>query len=135
MTEALTVRRNRGRLPWVGALVGIAALVWVLRGFDLDRFREILAGADPWLVALVPVAIMGEQVVRAWKWPSSCPSASGTVARSWLVARRTRLKLPAVLATVALDRLTDGVVFAALVPVALCCPSSFPTRPAASVPG
>jgi hypothetical protein len=41
------------------------------------------------------------------------------VARSRLVARRESLKLPAVLATVAMDRVTDGVVFACLVPVAL----------------
>ena len=47
------------------------------------------------------------------------PLGFGTVARSWLVARREGLKLASVLATVALDRLTDGIVFACLVPLAL----------------
>lgn len=87
---------------------------------------------------------MGEQLVRAWKWRQLLlplrsvgtvrlfgaimagyllsmivPFGFGTVARAWLVARRETLKLSAVLATVALDRLTDGMVFACLVPVAL----------------
>lgn len=47
------------------------------------------------------------------------PFGFGTVARSWLVARRENLKLPSVLAAVALDRLTDGIIFASLVPAAL----------------
>jgi len=138
-------RAWRRWLPWIGALVGVAALAWVLRGFDLDRFLATLAGADPWFLALVPIAIMAEQLVRAWKWRQLLhplrpgigtwylfgaimagyllailvPLGFGTVARSWLVARREDLELTAVLATVALDRLTDGVVFAFLVPAAL----------------
>ena len=115
-----------------------------MRRFDFDRFRSILAGADLRLVALVPLAILAEQLVRAWKWRQLLhplrpigvfylfgtimagyllamlvPFGFGTVARSWLVARREQLKLASVLATVALDRLTDGIVFACLVPVAL----------------
>ena len=119
-------------------------LAWVLRRFDFGRFASILAGADLRLVALVPLAILGEQLVRAWKWRQLLlplrpvgvlylfgtimagyllailvPFGFGTVARSWLVARRENLKLVSVLATVALDRVTDGIVFACLVPVAL----------------
>ena len=137
-------RSRRSWLPWVGGLLGIAALAWVLRGFDLDRFLAVLASADARLVALVPVVIMAEQLVRAWKWRQLLhplrsigtfylfgtvmagyllavliPFGFGTVARSWLVARRENLKLASVLATVAIDRLTDGIVFACLVPVAL----------------
>lgn len=83
-------------LPWIGGLLGLQALAWVLRSFDFNRFRSILAGADPrWLI----------------------PLGFGTIARSWLVARREELKLASVLATVALDRLTDGIVFACLVPL------------------
>jgi len=137
--------RWRRWLPWVGALVGAAVLAFVLRRFDLDRFLAVLAGADLRFLALVPLAIMAEQLVRAWKWRQLLyplrprievlrlfgaimagyllalliPFGFGTVARSWLVARRENLRMGAVLATVALDRLTDGVVFACLVPVAL----------------
>ena len=144
MSDATAESHNRNWLPWIGGFLGIAALAWVLRGFDLDRFLAVLADADARLVALVPLAVMGEQLVRGWKWRQLLhslrpvgtlylfgtimagyllailvPFGFGTVARSWLVARRNHLKLPAVLATVALDRLTDGLVFAALVPIAL----------------
>jgi uncharacterized membrane protein YbhN (UPF0104 family) len=145
VTEVVTARRSRRRwLPWVGGLFGIAALAWILRGFDFGRFLAVLAGADMRFVALVPLSIMGEQFVRAWKWRQLLhplrsistlylfgtimagyllavliPFGFGTVARSWLVARREKLELPSVLATVALDRLTDGIVFACLVPIAL----------------
>lgn len=53
------------------------------------------------------------------------PFGFGTIARSWLVARREDLKLTAVLATVALDRMTDGLVFVGLVPVAVLA-TAFP---------
>ncbi len=148
MTDAAAVTPRTGRrhwLRWAGALVGVAALAWVLRGFDFDRFLATLAGADLRFLVLVPLAVMGEQLVRAWKWRQFLrplrprvgtwylfgaimagyllailvPLGFGTVARSWLVARREDLELTAVLATVALDRLTDGVVFAFLVPAAL----------------
>ena len=130
--------------PWLGGLLGITALAWILRSFDLDRFFLILAEVDARYLALVPLFMLFEQLVRAWKWRQlllplqaiqtlhlfaaimagyllaiMIPFGFGTVARSWLVARRENLKLPSVLATVAIDRLTDGIVFASLVPVAL----------------
>jgi len=40
----------------------------LLRRFDPDRFLSVLTGADMLFLALVPLAIMGEQLVRAWKW-------------------------------------------------------------------
>ena len=143
MTIAAT--RPRGRwLPWAGTLIGLALLVWVLRRFDLNRFLTTLAGADLFYLMLVPAGQALEQFVRAWKWrqilsplklistlrlfgaimagyliASLIPLGFGTIARSWIIARSHHLKLPAVLATVALDRITDGVVFACFVPIAL----------------
>ena len=139
-----SVSAARRWLPWVGGLLGLLALTWVLRSFDFDRFRSILAGADPRWLVLVPLSILFEQLVRAWKWrqllfrlrpvgmlrlfgcimagyllAALIPLGFGTIARSWLVARREDLKLANVLATVAIDRLTDGIVFACLVPFAL----------------
>src|SRR5713226_5220866 len=131
-------------LPWLGALIGMATLAWVLRGFDLDRFRAVAVNADLRFVLLVPVVVVVEQIVRGWKWRQLLwplrsigsiylfgavmagyllaivvPFGFGTVARSWLVARRENLKFTTVLATVALDRLTDGIVFACLGPAAV----------------
>ena len=131
-------------LPWLGALIGAAALAWVLRGFDLSRFLTIATGIDGRFVLMVPLTIIVEQIVRGWKWRQLLwplraigsahlfgavmagyllaivvPFGFGTVTRSWLVARRENLKFSTVLATVALDRLTDGIVFACLVPAAV----------------
>lgn len=144
MTEVAAGSRWRRWWPWLGALVGIAALAWVLRRFDLNQFLDVLAGADGRYLLLVPLAIVAEQWVRAWKWRQLlypmrpigtlpllgaimagylinmvAPFGLSALARSWLVARREGLTTSAVLATVALDRLTDGIVFACLVPVAL----------------
>lgn len=147
MTGAKVEKRRhsfRRWSPWLGALLGAAALAWVLRGFDFYRFRTIAAGADLRFILMVSVVVIVEQVVRGWKWRQLLwplrsigavylfgaimagylvailvPFGFGTVARSWLVARRENLKFSAVLATVALDRLTDGIVFACLVPVAV----------------
>ncbi len=135
--------RWRRWLPWLGAFLGVAALAWVLRGFDLGRFRAVLAGADIRILLVVPLAVAAEQFVRAWKWRQLLhsmrpigtlplfgaimagyltglliPFGFSTLARAWLVARRGGLTTSGVLATVALDRLTDGVVFACLVPAA-----------------
>jgi glycosyltransferase 2 family protein len=85
-----------------------------------------------------------EQLIRAWKWrqilwplraistlrlfgaimagyllATIIPFGFGTIARAWLVAHRGNLKVTAVLASVALDRLTDGLVFVCLVPIAV----------------
>lgn len=144
MTEARAESRLRRWLPWLGALIGVATLAWVLRGFELAKFRAVLANADATLLLAVPVAIAAEQLVRAWKWRQLLyplrpigtfrlfgaimagylvgflvPFGFSTLARAWLVGRREGLAMIAVLATVALDRLTDGIVFALLVPIAL----------------
>ena len=144
MNGGALASRWRRWLPWVGALIGVATLAWLLRGFEFDRFFAILADADVRYLALVPLAIAAEQLVRGWKWRQLLyplrpigtlplfgaimagyllgllvPFGFAALARSWLVARRAGLPMSSVLATVALDRLTDGVVFALLVPVAL----------------
>lgn len=144
MTEVAAGSRWRRWWPWVGGLVGLAALAWVLRRLDLERFGVVLTGADVHFILLLPLAICAEQLVRAWKWRQLLyplrliatlplfgaimagylmgmlvPFGFSALARSWFVARREGLTTSGVLATVALDRVTDGIVFACLVPVAL----------------
>lgn len=143
MVAAEAALRRRW-LAWAGALIGFGMLFWVLRRFDLNRFLIMLAKANFYYLALVLASLIAEQLVRAWKWrqilsplkligtlrlfgavmagyliASLIPFGFGTVARSWIIARNDKLKLPAVLATVGVDRITDGVVFACLVPIAL----------------
>jgi uncharacterized membrane protein YbhN (UPF0104 family) len=147
MTGAAVVVKpaRQGWLPWLGALIGLGALAFVLRRFEIGRFVTLIKDADGRFLLLIALAIMVEQLVRAWKWQQLLhplrdgigvlrlfgaimagyllaivfPFGLGTVARSWLVARREDLQFASVLATVAIDRLTDGLVFACLVPVAL----------------
>jgi len=145
VSEATKRSRWRRWSPWIGGAVGIAALVWVLQGIDYRRLVAIVGSADARFLALVPIAIALEQIVRAWKWrqllhpmrPVPTPNlfgaimagylanlavplgVAGPVLRAWLAARRHDLKTSAVLATVVLDRLIDGVVFATIALTAL----------------
>ena len=148
MTDAPVLASPRPRprwAPWLGGFLAIGALAVVLSGFDERRFLDVLADADLRLLALVPLTLVAEQFVRAWKWRQFLrqlrpgigtmrlftafmagyllallvPFGVSTVTRSWLVGRNEELRLSAVFATVALDRLSDGVVYACLVLVAV----------------
>ena len=144
MTEA--TKRRRWRRWWSvgGALTGVLALVWVLWRADYDRLQQVVAEADIKFLLLVPLAVAVEQLVRAWKWrqllhairPVSTlrlfgaimagyfanlviPLGISPLVRSWLVARLEALKMSAVLATAAIDRLVDGLIFTGFVTLAL----------------
>lgn len=144
MTEAPAKRPDRRWWSWGGAATGLALLAIVLWRIDYQRFGEALADARMEYLMLVPAAIALEQFVRAWKWrqilyplrPVATPRLFGAIMvgyfgnllipfgaspllRSWLVARLEQLRMSAVLATVAIDRLIDGVVFALLVALVL----------------
>ena len=122
-----------------GAAIGLALLAIVLWRIDVQRFGAALAEARVEYLALVAVAIALEQFVRAWKWRQILhplrpvgtlrlfgaimagylgnlliPFGVSPLLRSWLVARLEGLPMTAILATVAIDRLVDGVVFAIL---------------------
>ena len=128
----------------LGGIASIAMISFLLRGIDVNDFLSVLAVADVRVLMLVPIAIAGEQLVRAWKWrqvlypmrPSGTlglfgaivlgnlaglliPLGTSPIVRAWLVARREGLKTGSVLATVAVDRFIDGIVFIGLIPIAL----------------
>src|SRR5713226_2182681 len=144
MTDFRAKRPRRRWWSWGGAAIGVALLAFVLWRIDYQRFGDVLAHARVGYLALVPATIALEQLVRAWKWRQVLhplrsvgtlrlfgaimagylgnlliPIGVSPLLRSWLVARLERLKMSAVLATVAIDRLIDGVVFAILVAVVL----------------
>ena len=111
---------------------------------DLDRLLRVVADADMAYLLLLPPVIAAEQLMRAWKWRQLLhgirpihtlrlfaaimagyfasvvvPLGVGPLVRSWLVARRESLTVAAVLATAAIDRIVDGVIFSGFVAVAL----------------
>ncbi|OHY82818.1 lysylphosphatidylglycerol synthase transmembrane domain-containing protein [Marinobacter sp. AC-23] len=143
-----TKKQSNGRWrrwgPWIGGIIGIAALLWVFGRIDYDRFLAMLAGANLGFLLMVPAAMACEQLLRAWKWRQLLypirpvgpfhlfgaimggyfanliiPIGASPVVRSWLVARRQNLSTSSVLATVAIDRVIDGIVFTGFVPVVL----------------
>lgn len=127
-----------------GAAIGLGALVWIALRIDLERLMLTLGTAKPaWLLVLL-LAIAAEQLVRAWKWRQILhplkpiptlklfgaimagylanllvPLGMSPLVRAWLVARLDHLKMSAVLATVAIDRFIDGVVFTGFVALVL----------------
>jgi hypothetical protein len=119
-------------------------LAWIFWRIDYGRLREILVEAHFAYLMAVPAAIAAELVVRGWKWRQLLyeirpigvfrlfgailvgylanvivPLGISPIVRSWLIARLERLKMSAVLATVAIDRFIDGVVFVGFVVLVL----------------
>jgi len=144
VSEVRAKRSHRRWWSWGGAAIGLALLAFVLWRIDYRRFGDVVVHARIEYLALVPVAIALEQLVRAWKWRQILhplqsvgtlrlfgaimagylgnlliPFGVSPLLRSWLVARLERLRMSAVLATVAIDRLIDGMVFAILVAIVL----------------
>ena len=144
LTEA--AQKVRGRSWWSisGALIGAFALGWVLWRVDYGRLQGIIIQANVGFLLLVPLAIAVEQLVRAWKWRQFLhgilpigtlrlfgaimagyfaniliPLGVSPIVRSWLVARLEELRMGTVLATAAIDRLVDGIIFIGFVAFAL----------------
>lgn len=150
MTPAAWGRRRRRLWTVAGTLAGLAALGWVFGRLDYAKLRAVLAGADVAFLAMVPLAIAAEQLVRAWKWRQILyplravgtlrlfgaimagyfgsllvPLGVSPILRSWLIARLEALSFSAILASVAVDRLIDGVIFIGFV-VAVLAFAAFP---------
>ncbi len=144
MTEAQQRPGGRRWWPIIGAVIGVAAIGWVVWRIEFDRLYQVIIGANTWFLWLVPAAIAAEQLVRAWKWRQLLyvirpigvlrlfgaimagylanfliPLGVSPIVRSWLIARLEGLRMFAVLATVAIDRLVDGVIFTGFVAVAV----------------
>lgn len=127
-----------------GTAVAVLAIAWAFWRVDYARMLDVIGRADVGFLAMVPLAIAVEQVVRAWKWRQLLfairpvgtlrlfgaimagyfaniivPLGLSPIVRSWLIARLEALRMGAVLATAAIDRLIDGVVFTGFVALAL----------------
>ena len=137
--------RFRGRwLSLGGTVIGVSALIWVLGRVDYDRLLDVLRRAEVAPLLAVPLAVAAEQLIRAWKWRQLLheirsigslrlfgaimagyfatmliPLGISPLVRSWLIARLEGLKMSTVLATAAIDRLVDGLMFCGFVALAL----------------
>lgn len=143
---SIALRGSAWRRWWSigGAGIGVLALAWVLWRIDFQRLEQVLASARTPILLIVPLALAAEQLVRAWKWRQVLyiirpigtfrlfgaimagyfanmlvPLGISPLVRSWLIARLEALRMSTVLATAAIDRLVDGLVFAGFVALAL----------------
>lgn len=137
-------QRSSGPLLWFGLVMTAVVFAFVLRGFDWRRFLQILDEANLGLAALVPITIIGEQILRAIKWRELLrslgvasierlfgaimagyfanyfvPLRISFLVRAWLASRATGAPLSSVLGTVALDRVVDGLAFVPMVILAV----------------
>ncbi len=131
---------TRWVIPIVGAGLAIGALFWLYQDLDFGLFVAGLATASPLWLFVLGATILGEQLLRGWKWrqilydlkPISSwrlfgailagygvailiPLGISPLVRSWLIARLEDLRLAGVLVTAAIERFIDGIVFALVV--------------------
>ena len=124
-------------VPIAGAVLAIAALFWLYRDLDINKFLAAISSADSiWLIPLAATILL-EQLVRGWKWrqilfdlkPISSwrlfgailagygvavfiPLGVSPLVRAWLIARLEGLRMAGVLVTTAIERFLDGIIFA-----------------------
>ncbi len=129
-------RKRWALWPWLGAVIGVLALLWALRNFDVERLRQVLATADYRLLLPLPALVALEQLVRAIKWRQFlhplravgirrlfaaimigylanhlAPVRVSPLVRAWIVARLEAMRVGTVLASIVLERIVDGFVF------------------------
>lgn len=144
LTGITTPSRWRNRWLWLGGLLGLLAMLWVLRDFDLERLRAVLVTADYRLLLPLPLLIGFEQLIRAFKWRQFLhalhpvgvwrlfgaimvgylgnlvvPLRVSPLVRAWLIARLEAMRVGTVLASIALERIVDGFVFVGFTAAAL----------------
>lgn len=158
---ALTPAR-RGRQPWawvLGLVVTVALLGWVLHDVDLSLVLQHARRADPLTLAAVVLVATLSFPIRTLRWRlilrddqggrlpwlplwhatavgfmanNLLPLRAGEVARAYVASRGVPLRLSTALASIAVERVLDGLVVVALMALAISAPS-FPRN--ASIEG
>jgi uncharacterized membrane protein YbhN (UPF0104 family) len=127
----------RWALPVFGIMLSAIFLFQLYRDLDFTEFLNAVSASEPaWLIVLAATILL-EQLTRGWKWrqilfdlkPVSSfrlfgailagygvtiviPLGVSPLVRSWLIARLEGLRMAGVLATAAVERFLDGIVFA-----------------------
>ncbi len=141
------------RIGWrgaIGILLGIGLLAFTLREVSLAEVWGVLRESDPWLFALATIAGTLIFPLRARRWQTilepvapklpmgalwrsvavgmmvtnTIPARAGEFARAFALTRETpRVPFTAAFASVAVDRVFDGMVVLALLFVAMWDPA------------
>lgn len=125
---------------WVGVLISIGSMYWVLSKVEWNNFWDAIRVANYWwLLPGIAVYFVGVWV-RAWRWhyllgpikkiPTKTmfpittigymgnniyPARAGEVLRAVILKRREGVSVSASLATIIVERIFDGVVMLAFV--------------------
>ena len=132
----------------LGLSISVLLLWWVFRGEDLGAIAAEVVAADPWwLLASVFVATSG-YLLRAMRWKvlltpvrsriglrprfaattigfmvnNLLPARAGEFARAWSLARMEKMRTSTCLASLAVERLFDGIMVVTLLVVSLSLP-------------
>jgi len=138
----------------VGLIVTAAFLAWAVHGVDL---HEVVAGArraNLWLVAVSAIVATLTFPIRTLRWRvllrdvherpfpvrplwdataigfmanNLLPARAGEFARAWVASRRLPVRFSTALASIAVERVFDGLMMLALIAVAIAAPS-FPSQ-------
>lgn len=129
---------------WLGILISLALLAWVLRAFDLAEVSRALQAANYLYLAPVLVLLVADFALRALRWGTlfggtrvPCwsslfvtmmigylannilPARAGELVRAHVLGQREGVAKSMVLATVVVERLADLVVALLLLAIVL----------------
>lgn len=141
MTDVAAPRSSRRAWSLAGAAIAVAGFAWIFSRLDVQHLGSLIAKADVRYLGLVPLAVAVEQLIRAWKWRQILRSLKpigtmrlfgaimsgyfasllapvigvGPLVRAWLISRLEGLPTASVLASIAVDRFVDALVFVVIV--------------------
>ena len=129
---------------WLGILISLALLVWILRAFDLAEVGRALQAANYLYLLPVLVLIVPNFALRALRWGTLfgntrvprwgslfvammigylanniLPARAGELVRAYVLGQREGIAKSTVLATVVVERVADLVVALSLLAVVL----------------
>ena len=147
------VRSGRTASPWawaIGFVVTVLLLAWALHGVDARAVLARMRHADPLLFAAAMALATATFPLRAVRWQvvlrdaegrpfplrplwhatavgfmanNLLPARAGEFARAYLAGRQLPVRFTTALASIAVERVFDGLVMVALLTAAIMAPS------------
>jgi hypothetical protein len=108
---------RRANLPLLVATVAVATSTFVLRAV---RWRLMLRDGNGAHLAFLP---LWRAVAVGFMANNLLPARAGEFARAWVVGRAAPVRVSTALASIAVERMLDGLTILALLAVALVAPS------------
>ncbi len=119
---------------WIGIALTVGLVGWALASYDFTRVWEALKEANYWWVLPAAIIEVGVIFIRAVRWRSflepikkvslydssmGCyigftgnmilPARAGEFIRAWVLARKVKVPATAVMGTVVIERVVDGL--------------------------